>query len=276
MNADYSNIPYGDHERQVLDIYIAGTTEPGPVLIYLHGGGYIWRDKSDILLGPLLPVCLNAGISVVAANYRFVTTDPFPAPMQDGTRVIQWVRHHADRYRWDPDKIAVSGTSAGAHIALWNAMKGDLSDPASDDPVARCSSRVSAVLCGNGQVTKDQRFYEKYDMAGRMQPNLLAFYGIEREEDLELPEIRRLSYEASAINFVSEEAPPALMYYDHPLGPVPFPEETTSIDVMVHHPFHGYLLKHKMKKLGRKCVLRHADDPLHDGELLQFLVEAFA
>ncbi len=59
------------------------------------GGGYVGGDKSDFLTSDLLKGCLQAGISVVSCNYRFITTDPFPAPMQDGTRAIQFVRSQA-------------------------------------------------------------------------------------------------------------------------------------------------------------------------------------
>lgn len=274
MNPDVRNIPYGSHERQVLDIYLASANEPGPVLIFLHGGGYIGGDKSDIQNFPLLPICLDAGITVVSANYRFITTHSFPAPMEDGTRVIQWVRHRAGDYGWDPAKIALSGSSAGAHISLWNAMKGDLSKPDSEDPLERCSSTVSAVISYDGQVTKDQHFYKKYDLGNRLQPNLLLFYGVGSEEELEHPDIRKLSYEASAINFVSAEAPPVLMIYGLDFGPVPFPEDTP-VSEIIHHPLHGSILKEEMAKYGRACLLRHASDPLREGELFRFLREAF-
>src|SRR5688572_4351044 len=62
-----ANVPYGQHERQVLDFYQAKSTKPTPLLFFIHGGGWVNGNKGRP--GSLVP-CLNAGISVVSINYR--------------------------------------------------------------------------------------------------------------------------------------------------------------------------------------------------------------
>ena len=137
---DVLNIRYGPHDRNVLDLWKAraksGLNRPAPLVVFFHGGGFQGGDKSSI---PALLVvrCLEAGISVASANYRLSPKAPFPAPMLDGGRAIQFVRLNAAELGIDPDRIAASGSSAGAGIALWVGFHDDLADPASKDPVAR-------------------------------------------------------------------------------------------------------------------------------------------
>jgi acetyl esterase/lipase len=67
----FSNVPYGKHERQVLDFFKANTNEPAPLVINIHGGGWVNGDKVSAL-GDLKKL-LDNGISVASINYRFTT-----------------------------------------------------------------------------------------------------------------------------------------------------------------------------------------------------------
>jgi acetyl esterase/lipase len=68
----YSNVPYGDHERQVLDFFKADTKEPAPLVVYIHGGGWVNGDKVGIGTVDLKRL-LDSGISAASINYRFTT-----------------------------------------------------------------------------------------------------------------------------------------------------------------------------------------------------------
>ena len=63
-------MPYGTHERQVLDFWQAKSDKPTPLVLYIHGGGWQTGDKRGIGAGD--QQYLDAGISVVAINYRYV------------------------------------------------------------------------------------------------------------------------------------------------------------------------------------------------------------
>src|SRR5262249_31228942 len=77
---DLANVRYGPHERNVFDLYKAKSTQPTPLVIFIHGGGFTHGDKGQI--NPiLLEGCLTKGISVAALNYRYSTQAPYPAPM---------------------------------------------------------------------------------------------------------------------------------------------------------------------------------------------------
>jgi len=271
---EYVNVAYGPHERNVLDAYLVDNGgAPAPVLIFLHGGGYVSGDKDAIQEVPLMQECLEAGISVVSANYRFIKTDPAPAPLYDGTRVIQFVRSKAEEWGIDPERIALSGSSAGGHIGLWNALRGDLSNPNSDDPIERIPSHVRAFVGYGTQVSKDQRFYEGIYEGPHIQPNLALYFGIPSLDELYKPEVLKLAEEASAITYMSPSAPPAFMIYHHLLPEPPHIPADAPVGEVIHHPMHGYILKQKYDEFGIPYVLRHTGDPERPGEVLRFLLE---
>lgn len=268
-----SDVAYGNHERHKLDVYFPDTKAfPLPAVIYFHGGGYVNGDKKTGIRAGLLEDILEAGIAFISCNYRFITETPFPAPMNDATRAIQFVRYKAKEWNIDPERIALSGGSAGAHMSLWNAFKGDLAKPDSADPVERESSSVCAAVVFESQISKDQHFYKQHYLGDKIQPNIALFYGINDVEELESPEIRKLSYEASAINYLTAQAPPVLTIYSQPFTDPIIPADAGDI---VHHPIHGYLLKKRMDELGIRCVFRHGLDPLKEGEIVEFLQDAF-
>lgn len=274
---ELKDVVYGPYERNVLDAYLVGSKEnPSPAVLFMHGGGYLHGDKETNLSGVLKKECLDNGISVISANYRFISTDPYPAPMQDGTRAIQFVRHMAEEWGIDPDKIATSGGSAGGHILLWNALKGDSSNTDSSDPVERESSAVSAFVGFATQASKDQRFYHGIYEGPHIQPNLVLFYGMDSIDDLNKPEFLKLAEEASAITYLSEKAPPLLLNYDYPLDDELCIPQDAPVGEVIHHPMHGYVLKQRYDALGKKLVLRHKNDPLQPGEVARFLQEVFA
>src|ERR1700761_7177030 len=94
----FADVRYGKYDRDVLDVFQVKTARPAPVLIYFHGGGWLGGDKKSFDPDPIL----KRGITVVAANYRFTTgtpdAAPFPAPMLDCARVVQFVRSRAKEW----------------------------------------------------------------------------------------------------------------------------------------------------------------------------------
>ena len=93
---DYADVPYGPHERNKLDIWLAGNGAPTPLVVYFHSGGFRGGDKRSIRQ-MLLSSLLAAGISVAAVNYRLSNTAPYPAQMHDAARAVQFLRYYAAR-----------------------------------------------------------------------------------------------------------------------------------------------------------------------------------
>jgi acetyl esterase/lipase len=264
---DVANIRYGPYDRNVFDLWQAkpkpGDRGRAPLLVFFHGGGFRNGDKSSVP-ARLVSKCLAAGISVASANYRLSTTSPFPAPMLDGARVIQFVRSKASELGIDADRIATSGNSAGAGIALWVAFHDDLAELNSADEIARQSSRVACVGVEGAQTSYDPRFI-KETIGGRAHehPALRAFYGIESSAELDSPRAHRLYQEASPINYVSADDPPSILFYGEPSSPLPADGKPGQ---GIHHPRFGAALKARLDTLGVECVLRHRTEYVGEGD----------
>jgi hypothetical protein len=115
---DLANVAYGPHERNVFDLWKAKSDTPTPLVIFIHGGGFVAGDK-NVVSSFLVDYCLEHGVSVAAINYRYSTQAPYPAPMQDGARAVQFLRLHAGEYNLNPKPFGATGGSAGAGISLW-------------------------------------------------------------------------------------------------------------------------------------------------------------
>jgi acetyl esterase/lipase len=198
--------------------------------------------------------------------------------MQDGARAIQFLRSQAKELGIDRDRIAASGSSAGAGIALWVGFHDDLADPRSPDPVARQSSRVTCLGVDGAQTSYDPRFIQKW-IGGRAHehPALPAFYGL-AQTDLDTPRAHRLYEAASPINHVSAGDPPVILFYTEPDEPLP---AAATPGQGIHHPRFGTALRASLEPLGIECRVRHSRDfPEHDDpnermvrEMVEFFVQ---
>jgi acetyl esterase len=111
------DIVYGADERHRLDLYLPlGAGGPAPVLIFLHGGGFIRGDKAEReAVGHYFS---RHGVLVIVPNYRLGPRHRWPAGPEDVTSVLEWARSHVAAHGGDPDHIVLAGESAGAaHVA---------------------------------------------------------------------------------------------------------------------------------------------------------------
>ena len=254
---DYANLQYGAHERNVLDLWVAGTTKATPMVFFFHGGGFRSGDKTK--LNPaLLQLCLDRGVSVAGANYRLTQTASFPAQMHDSARAIQFLRHHANRYNLDPERVGCTGGSAGGGISLWLAFHSDLANLNSHDPIARQSTRITCAAVSGAQSSYDPKFFsELFSVDGYAHPALLPFYGAKDRKALDTPAIRALIEEASPINHATADDVPVFLYYGQPNEPLP---ANAAGKDWAHHPKLGYALKKKLDSFGLPCILRLSTD----------------
>jgi triacylglycerol lipase len=112
---------YGPHERQRLDLFTTALRRDAPVLVFVHGGGFVMGDKQT----PGLPFYDNAGDFAVRSGfvgvtmtYRLAPAHPWPAGSEDVGAAVSWLRDHVAAYGGDPKRIFLMGQSAGAvHVA---------------------------------------------------------------------------------------------------------------------------------------------------------------
>ena len=198
-----SNVSYGEHERHVLDFYKAESSSPTPLVLYIHGGGFV-RGSKDTINQEILKQLLDAGISVAAIHYRLAGEVPLPASHEDAQRAIQTLRSKADKWNVDKTQVGAFGGSSGAQLSMWLAYQDDQADPKSSDPIARESTRLAYVAPLNGQITNDFDWWlnnlPSYDELHRDKAEI---FGTNDKE-----KITPIAEKISAINLASADDPP--------------------------------------------------------------------
>ena len=256
----FADVRYGPAERNTLDFYQASGSRPAPVVVHIHGGGFVSGDKSEINAA-MVDAFKNRGIHFASINYRYVNGKDviFPAPQLDGARAVQFLRTKAREWRIDGSRIGCFGESAGAGISLWIAFHDDLADPDNADPVLRESSRIAAVGSIDGQPTYNPLKIRKL-IGGRAweHPSLFKNFGVrDAEEALNpSPAKLRLYDEGSAITWLTPDDPPVFMVYREADGPL---RADAGPGQGIHHPNFGRMLEAPMNKLGIENVLINLD-----------------
>jgi len=123
-------VPYapGDSDA-LLDVFApTRATVPLPVVIWVHGGGFIAGSRSDSALSGYLRVLASRGFVTVAIDYTLAPEARFPTPVRQTNAAVAYVLAHATRYNIDPRRVFLAGESAGAQIAAQAALA--ISDPA--------------------------------------------------------------------------------------------------------------------------------------------------
>ncbi len=246
------DVKYGPHERNVLDFYKAESDKPTPVAVFIHGGGFRGGSKRALNAGTLREL-LDAGISVAAVEYRFVSDKPLPAAHYDSLRALQFIRSKASQWNIDKKRMGAFGGSAGAQICMWLAFHDEMAQPASLDAVERESSRLSCVATNGGQTTMDfdwwKRWIPGYDKPHR---NRTEVFG-----DITDEELRKIVSDISALSLVTADDPPIFMSYGmRPDAPVP-DEASRAQGWKVHHVMFGIKLREKMDELGVEADLKY-------------------
>lgn len=252
----HADVSYGPAERNVLDFYQADVDQPAPLLVHIHGGGFVAGDKRQGLNAGMLQALKKSGVHFASINYRFVNGKDviFPAPQLDGARAVQFLRTKAGDWKIDKRRVACFGGSAGAGISMWIGFHDDLADPDNADPVLRESTRIVAAGSFGGQPTYDPiKIRELIGGRAWEHPSIFKVYGL-RDADEALhptPDKQRLYDEASAITWLTKDDPPVFMVYNEPDGPLP-PDAKPGQGI--HHPNFGRMLKERMDELGIENV----------------------
>ena len=109
------NVAYGPHPDETLDIFPAQGKQPGPVLIYLHGGYWRLLSKDDSSF--MAPTLTRAGMTVVAVNYSLAPAVTLDHIVDQTRRAVAWVHQHIEQHHGDRQRLVIAGSSAGGHLA---------------------------------------------------------------------------------------------------------------------------------------------------------------
>lgn len=265
----YTDVHYGPHARQTMDVWVAESKRPAPLVVYFHGGGWMAQDKTDI--GQHLDVgrFLAAGIAVASVDYRMLSdanaagvVPPVKWPLEDAARAVQFLRHEAGKWNFDTKHFAATGVSAGGGTSLWLGMHDDLAQPESQDPIARESTRLFCVAVKAPVVSLDPQQLRAWIPNAVFGAHAFGFADLSRPASFEpflaarkkyLPEIRRYS----PIEQASADDPPVFVEFPKQDKPPVRGEAQTDPS---HSAISGLLLEQKLESLGVPVELRYRGD----------------
>ena len=180
-----------------LDAFIPDGPGPHPVVILVHGGGWSGGDQDGGpkkgYMAPMHAPLSAAGFAWFSINYRLAPTFRHPAAVEDVETAIRWVKAHATDYHLDPQRIALSGESAGGHLVALAAVRADR------------TTRVAAVV----------PFHGVFDLAAEARrrngliPSFNKLFGRDTLDDT----LFRLLHDASPVNYVQPGLPPFLLLH---------------------------------------------------------------
>jgi len=279
-----ADFAYGkDSERQKFDFWQAKSDKPTPVVLLIHGGGWMNGDKAGYGTAAIQPY-LDAGISVASINYRFIpqameqkVEPPVKACVTDAARALQTIRAKASEWNLDPARVGATGGSAGACTSLWLALHDDLADPGSDDPVARQSSRLTCAAVNGAQTSLDPKELREWIPNSIYGGHAFGFSapGRSRAQEFDLLLANREKVlpwikEYSPIELVSDDDSP--IYLDYPRQAKPPMVGQTEADP-THSAMYGVKLAEKLQAAGIEVIVSypgHKDEKY--GSIEKFLI----
>ena len=259
----FENISYGPDERNVLDFWQAKFRKPAPLVVYIHGGGFVNGSKDKVREKEPADIerCLANGVSFASISYRLRDTTTLDLIMLDCARAIQFLRYKSQDWNIDKTRFAAYGSSAGGGASLWLAVRDDLADPKSKDPVLRESSRLTAAGHQNSQATYDCEKWAAIvgvSKTWQMDTNFvsdLMFYGTDDRKLVNSPKIKNIRRKIDMLSFMDAGDPPLFLH-----NPKFDTEPETSGDI-VHHQRHAKYLKKKCDEIGIQAVLVVGETP---------------
>nr|WP_148263657.1 alpha/beta hydrolase [Halopiger xanaduensis] len=218
----YEDVTYAEREagEMKLDLYVPATDGPTPLVVYVHGGGWVFETRKNA--PDLERFAAEWGCAMASVSYRLAEVpadvdlpfdvDPenptprgvFPDPIVDVKAAIRWLRANADEYGFDGERVATWGSSAGGHLAALAGAVDDVTEIAGNVyPAAAVAKDVAPDESGAVQAVVD--WYGIHDLlelpGGEASLESLLLGGpVSENQD----EARR----ASPVTYVTEDTPP--------------------------------------------------------------------
>jgi acetyl esterase/lipase len=191
-----------------MDIFKPAKTNGLGIAFMVSGG---WFSAHEAIMPAFYKPFLDHGYTVFAVVHGSQPKFNIPEIEQDIHRAIRFIRHNAGKYGVDPDRLGISGASAGGHLSLTMAVKGTNGNAQAKDPVDRESSEVQCVAC----------FFPPTDFLNYSKPEEEALgigvlkqfkpaFGPRAENDEDRLKVEK---EASPIYFVHSNIPPILIIH---------------------------------------------------------------
>lgn len=210
-----------------LDAQLPDGPGPFPAVVIVHGGGWAGGDKEDPReVRPILDPLIQAGYAWFSVNYRLSRQARYPACIEDVESAIQFVKRNAARFHVDPEKVVLSGDSAGGHIVDMVAVRATPDHP---------ERRLAGVISFYGPVDLVEDSFRR----GGPSPSLQSLFGIPAKR-LDSATVELLEG-ASPTAYVNPNLPPFLLLHG-------------TSDTAVDYPG-SILWKRDLDALGVPCTL---------------------
>lgn len=220
-----------------MDVFTPKQTANGAGVIFVVSGG--WFSDRQNINPAFLAELLRRGYTVFTVVHGSQPRFTIPEAIADLNRAVRFIRTHAADYKVDPDRLGITGLSAGGHLSLMQGLAGGAGKSDSPDPVERASSRVQAVACffpptdflnygkpgeealGNGTL---DNFRAPFDF-NELSPDTKLFERITDQEKR-----REIGRKISPITHVSADDPPTLIIHGDADHLVPIQQAELAID----------------------------------------------
>ena len=216
------DVVYGRKHGMALtmDVFTPKANANGAAIVWIVSGG--WFSAHEAINPVAIEEFLKRGYTVFAVVHGSQPRFTIPEINQDLHRAVRFIRYHAKDYQIDPDRIGVTGGSAGGHLSLMQGTAGEAGDKAAKDPVDQTSSRVQAVACffpptdflnygktGENAVGRGvlSGFKPPFDFQ-EQDPNTKVYRPVTDEA-----KILEIAREISPVNHVSADDPPTLIIH---------------------------------------------------------------
>jgi acetyl esterase/lipase len=219
----HTNIVYhiANNYEAKLDVYLPPrqSTQPTPVVVVIHGGGWIAGTKEERVF-EVLPY-LQMGFAAVNVEYRMAQVSLAPAAVEDCRCALHWVFANAKRFNFDPTRVVLQGGSAGGHLVLTTGM---LTPAAGFDH--ECPSGGENVWSGNATTDNDPKvaaivnWFGISDVVDELHGANAKGYAVMWLGDQ--PNADEVAKRVSPINYVNKNNPPIITIHGDKDALVPY------------------------------------------------------
>jgi len=262
----YKGINYGKNKNNSFDIFLPNIKDKTPLVIFVHGGGFVGGDKSKAYKNEYpkqIRTFLKNNIAFATINYRFLgdpKSNGVITSLSDSKRCLQFIRYHSEELNIDKEKIGMYGSSAGSGTSLWLGLHDDMKESSSENPIGIESTRLKAVGALETQATYDitkwgsvvfKPFNFTFDQMVKsgMEKTLLGFYGIHELSELDSEKMIAYRESIDFLTLMSNDDPP--IWVENKKYEAGVPQTKKEIN---HHPLHAKVLKEQTEKIGLESI----------------------